>query len=221
MSDVPPSVPPPYAGPPSASGPDAGTALSYGWTKFQAYAGPLIAIILIPVAIQIVLSLVGQFVIGSLAGIIVLSILSELIGLAASIGIFNAALMITAGEVPDPGKAFSTDRWGEWIIFAFVFGLMIGVGLLLCGVGALVVIAIWGFAPYFFIEKRMSLGDALRASATTTGAVPGLRVALALTALVGFAGVLLCGVGLLVSMPIGYVGSAYLYRLATNQPVAP
>jgi uncharacterized membrane protein len=97
---------------------------------------------------------------------------------------------------------------------------MVGVGVLLCGVGALVVIAIWGFAPFYFIDRRMSLGDALRASSQATGAVPGLRWALGLTALVGVAGVIACYVGLFITMPVAYIGAAYLYRVANNQPVA-
>jgi uncharacterized membrane protein len=138
----------------------------------------------------------------------------------ASIGIFNAGLMLTAGEPIDVGRAFSSDRWGEWIIFAFVWGLMVSIGAIFCGIGALVVVAVWGLAPFYFIDQRMSLGQALSASSQTTGAVPGLRLALALVALVGVAGVIACLVGVFVTMPTAYIGAAYLYRVANKQPVA-
>jgi uncharacterized membrane protein len=42
-----------------------------------------------------------------------------------------------------------------------------------------------------------------------------------LAQIVGVLGVLLCGIGVLVTMPAAYVGLAYLYRNATDQPVAP
>lgn len=217
----PPMQPPPGGGAPVPSGPDAGAALSYGWQKFQANSGSLLAIILIPVAIQIVLSVFGQFVIRSFAGIIFFSLLSMIIGLAAQIGVFNAGLMLTRGEGLDVGKAFSSDRWGEWIVFALVYGLLVSVGALFCGIGALVVIAFFGLAPYYFLDQRLSLGDALSKSLETTRATTGLPIALALTALVGWLGVIACYVGMLVTMPVAFVGGAYLYRRATNQAIAP
>jgi uncharacterized membrane protein len=194
--------------------------LSYGWGKFTANIGPLLLIILLPVVVQIIVSTVGRVIVRGLAGAIIFSVISEVIALMAAIGIFNAGLIITAGGKPDIATAFSSDRWGEWIVFSLVWGLMVGVGLIFCGVGALVVIAIWGFAPFYFIDQRMSLGDALSASSRTTAAVPGLRVALALTALAGIAGIIACGIGVLATMPMAYIGAAYLYRVANNQPVA-
>ncbi len=199
---------------------DVGPALSYGWNKFTANLGPVLVIVLLPIGAQLILSLISRAVVDSFAGVLVFWVLSEVISLMLAIGIFNTGLMLTAGETPEVGKAFSTDRWGEWIVFALVWGIMVGIGLLLCGIGALVVIAIWGLAPFYFIDQRMSLGDALSASSRTTGQVPGLRVALALTALVGVAGIIACGVGVLATMPTAYIAAAYLYRVANNQPVA-
>jgi uncharacterized membrane protein len=213
--------------PPAGSGPgpgygapsgqaDVGTAISYGWAKFQQNVGPLLGVVLIPVGVQIVLSAIGNGLGGNGARI-AFSIVSEIISLMLSIGLFNAGLMVTRGERVEIGKAFSTDRWGEWIVFAFVWSLMILVGLLFCGVGALVVIAIWGLAPFYFIDQGMSLGDSLSASSRATSAINGLRVNLALVALIGVAGVIACFIGVLVTMPIAYVGAAYLYRVANNQ----
>jgi uncharacterized membrane protein len=214
-------VPPGGSGyPPATAQLDAGSALGYGWKKFTQNAGPLLAIVLIPVAVQFVLSFIGRSVLNSVGGGLVVIVISEVIGLALSIGIINAALMASSGAPVDIAGAFRSDRWGEWIVFAFVWGLMVGIGAIFCGVGALIVIAIWGFAPFYFIDQNMSLGEALRASSQTTGQHPGLRVALALVALVGFLGVIACGVGILVTMPMGYIGGAYLYRTANHQSVA-
>ena len=219
MTDVP---PPPSSGvPPSGSpAPDAGAALSYGWEQFKRYAGPLIAIIVLPALLQIVLSAIGQFAVRGFAGFFVFWVLSLLVGFLAQLGIFNAGLMVTRGEAPDLGRAFTTDRWGGWFAFAFVFGLMVGVGALFCGVGALVVIAFFGLAPYYFIDQRMGLGDALSRSLETTRSTAGLPLALGLTALVGMLGFVACYVGLLVTLPIAYVGSAFLYRRAIGEEVA-
>jgi len=221
VTDVPPPPPPPSVPPSGAGSPDAGAALSYGWKKFQAYAGPVLAIILIPLAAQLILNFLGYVVIGGTFGYVVFGILGLVVSLVGALGIFNAGLMVTAGEIPDIGKAFSTDRWGEWFLFAIVFGLFVGVGAIFCGIGALVVLAFFGLAPYYFLDQRMSLGDAFSASLNTTRSRSGLPLSIALTALVGFLGIIACYVGVFVTMPIAYIGVAFLYRHATNQPVAP
>ena len=135
MSSVPPPPqPPPNLPPTGGASPDAGAALSYGWKKFQQNVGPLLIIILLPLAAQLVLSLIGNLA-GSVVILFLLSAVSYVISLMLAIGIFNAGLMITSGQTVDVAKAFSSDRWGEWIPFSFVFGLFVGVGALFCGVG--------------------------------------------------------------------------------------
>jgi uncharacterized membrane protein len=129
--------------------------------------------------------------------------------------------MVTRGEPVDIGRAFSSDRWGEWIVFSFLFGLFVVVGAVFCLIGALVVLAFWGLAPYYFIDQRTGVGEAFSRSFEKTRATPGLPLAIALTALVGWIGVILCGIGALITMPIGYVGVAYLYRRVNGQVVAP
>jgi hypothetical protein len=230
VNDVPPppgSPPgPPSWNPPGGDGPPGGAgggigvgdALSYGWAKFGANVGAMLAVILIPEAVQIVLSIIGRGV--GTAGSILFSLISLLVSLALSIGVFNMSLMIVRGERADIGRAFSTDRWGEWILFAFVYGLLVIAGLIVCFVGVFFVIAFFGLAPYFFLDQGLSLGDAISRSLQTTRSTENLPVALGLVALVGVAGVILCFVGVLVTMPMAYLGGAYLYRRATNQPVA-
>lgn len=221
MSSVPPPPQPPANVPPTGgASPDAGAALSYGWKKFQENVGGLLAVILIPLVAQLILSAVGA-VFDSIVMQLLLSAVSYVVSLMLAIGIFNAALMITSGQRVDVGQAFSSDRWGEWILFSFVFGLMVGIGVLFCLVGALVVLAFFGLAPYYFLDQRMGLGDSLSASLEKTRSTSGLPIAIALTVLVGALGVILCIIGLFVTMPIAYVGVAFLYRHVNNQPVAP
>ena len=165
MSDVPPPPPPPppsYGGPPS--GPDVGAALSYGFNKYFANIGPVLAVIFIPVVAQILLIAIGQFVIKGFFAIAVFQLLSWIVGAIAALGIYNVTLQITAGQTPDIGKAFTTDRWVEWFVFSLVFGIMVGIGFILCVIPGLFVLAFFGMAPFFFLERGMGLGDALTAS---------------------------------------------------------
>ena len=222
MTDVPPPPPPSsFGAPPPSSGPDVGASLSYGWKKFQENVGPLIGIILAPFAVLFLIEIIGAVVIRGFFGFFFFYALALLVAAVAYLGIFNAGLMATRGEKVDFGKAFQTDRWGEWIGFAIVYGLMVSIGSLFCGVGALVVIAFWGLAPYYFLDQRKGIGEALSASLEATRRISGMPLALAVAALVAWAGGLVCGVGALVTMPLGFIAGAYLYRFANGQAVAP
>jgi uncharacterized membrane protein len=220
VTDLPPPPPPPSWNPPPGGdrSPDTGTALSYGWQKFQQNVGPLLIAVLIPVVVQIVLSIIGRAV-NSTPVLILFEIVSIALGAAAGIGIYRVALQITAGEPADIGKAFAYDRWGEWIIFSIIFGLMVGIGLLLCIVPGLLVLAFFGLAPFFFLDQRMSLGEALTASRMAVQ-TKGLALPILLCIVVGFLGIILCFVGVLITEPIAYVAVAFLYRYAAGQSVA-
>jgi uncharacterized membrane protein len=216
----PPFQPPPFGSPPPGSGsPDVGAALSYGWKKFQENVGPLLAVVLIPVAVQVVLSIISRSVVDSLLGALLFNVLGIIVGAVAGIGIYQMALMITAGQPADVGKAFTYDRWGEWIVFSFVFGLMVGIGLVLCVIPGLLVLAFFGLAPFYFLDGRMSLGESLRASRAAVQR-NGLAFPILLSIVVGILGIIACIIGIFVTEPVAYVAVAFLYRYSAGQPVA-
>ncbi len=222
MSDVPPPPPPPpsqFGSPPPASSPDVGAALSYGWKKFQTNVGPLIIAVLIPFVANILFSIIASAAFKSFVLRLIFEAIGFVIAAMAGIGIFRVALQITAGEPADIGKAFTYDRWGEWIVFSLVFGLLLGFGLALCIIPGLLVIAFLGLAPFYFLDGRMSLGDAFSASLEATRS-KGLAFPVLLAVIVGALGAIACGVGLLVTEPIAYVAVAFLYRYAVGQQVA-
>jgi uncharacterized membrane protein len=194
--------------------------LSYGFNKYFANVGPFLGVIFIPVLAQIVLSIIGQVVIRGVFGYVFAEVLGTLISFVLYYGVYHMALMLTAGETPDIGRAFQNDRWGEWIVFSIVYGLMVGIGLALCIIPGLFVLAFFGMAPYFFIDRRMSLGDALNASRTAASS-GSYALPVVLCVVVGAAGVIACVVGLLVTAPAAYIAVAFLYRGATNQVAAP
>ena len=219
MNDVPPPPPPPYGSvPPGGGSPDVGSALSYGFNKYFANLGPVLLIILVAFAAQVVVSLL-RLAVDSFFLQIVFLIVGVVVSAVVNIGIYNAALMITAGVTPTVGTAFSFDRWGEWIAFSIVYGLMVGIGLALCIIPGLFVLAFFGMAPYFFIDRGMSMADAFTASREAAGR--GYAVPVLLSVIVGALGLIACGVGALVTMPAAYIAVAFLYRGATNQVAAP
>jgi len=218
MTGVPP--PPGYgAGPGGAQSPPTGAALSYGFNKYFANIGPVLLVILVAFVAQLVVTGI-ELSITSLFGRLLLNIVGLVVNAVVGIGIYQAALMVTRGETVTVGKAFSYDRWGEWIVFSIVFGLMIGLGLLLCIIPGLVLLAWFGMAPFFFLDQRMSLGDALAASRQAASS-RGFAIPVLLSVLVGVAGVIACGIGVLVTAPAAYIAVAFLYRNAAGQTVAP
>jgi len=220
VTDIPPPppFPPPSGPPPGAGGPDAGAALSYGWKKFQENVGPLLAVVLIPVAAQIVVSGIGQSINGIFAAFL-FQLLAIVVSAIAGLGIYRVALMITAGEPVSIGKAFQYDRMGEWVIFSVVFGLGLFISLALCIIPGLFYLAFFGLAPFYFLDGNMSLGEAFGASREAVSS-KGLAFPILLSIVVGVLGLIACIIGVLVTEPIAYLAVAYLYRYAAGQPVA-
>jgi hypothetical protein len=221
VNDVPP--PPPsdavWGPPPGGGNPDVGAALTYGFNKFFANWQAILGVIAVAFAAELVFNILSIGV-SSLPGRLLFGVIGIVVNAVVAIGIYKTALMVTAGRTISIGEAFTYDRWGDWIVFSFVYGLMVGIGLVACLVPGLIVLAFFGMAPYFFIDRGMSFGEALTASreaATSRGfALPVL-----IAVIVGAAGLVACFVGALVTMPAAYIAVAYLYRSATGQPVAP
>jgi hypothetical protein len=218
VNDVPP--PPPYgAVPPGYGSPPVGTALSYGFNKYFANVGPVLGVIAIAIVAQLLVQLI-ELSVSSLVGRLLFSIIGLIVGAIVSLGIYKTALMITAGATPTIGEAFSYDRWGEWLGFSIVYGLMVGIGLVLCVIPGLFVLAFFGMAPFFFIDRGMSLGQALTASReAATGR--GFAIPVVVSIIVGALGLIACGIGVFVTAPAAYIAVAFLYRNAAGQPVAP
>jgi uncharacterized membrane protein len=218
VNDVPPPPPPYGSPPPGGPSPDVGTALSYGFNKYFANLGPVLLIILVAFGAQVIVSLF-RLVFDSLFLQLFFLIVGVVVSAVVNIGIYNAALMITAGRTPTVGEAFTSDRWGEWIVFSIVYGLMVGIGLAFCIIPGLFVLAFFGMAPYYFIDRGMSMGDAFTAS--REAASRGFAVPVILSIIVGGLGLILCGIGALITMPAAYIAVAFLYRGANNQVAAP
>jgi uncharacterized membrane protein len=104
-------------------------------------------------------------------------------------------------------------------VFSIVFGLMVAIGLALCIIPGLFILAFFGLAPFYFLDGGMSFGDALTASREAVSS-KGLAVPVVLCIVVGALGAIACGIGILITAPIGYVAVAFLYRYAAGQPVA-
>ena len=195
---------------------DIGKAFSTGWETFKAGAGLFIAwaaLTLVAVTICGSLKVAGSLV----AGYVVMPF--------AIAGFLSAAfsLMKTGKlEFEDFTKVFQ--RFGEIIVVGILIALIASIGFVLCILPGIYAKIAMVFAFPLVIAKGVPAVDAIKASFNVVNKnfVEVLLLVLALFG-VGLAGLLLCGVGLLVAMPLIYciVAAAYVqvFGLEGEAPV--
>ena len=222
MSDVP---PPPPVSPGSGSTPggpvDVGQAVGYSWRKFQQYAGPLLTIVAVVVVVNLVGALIRANTSSRFLGLI-LVIVFWVVGQIVNIGVINASLMVTRGETPEVGKAFSTDRLGDYIVGSILYGLAVFVGFIFCILPGIALALLLGLYGYFVLDQNMSGSDALKASFDLVKSNAGTVIVVLIVAFVlNMIGLAMCGIGLLVTAPVSQIMLAYVYRSLTGQSIAP
>ena len=241
MAPPPPPPPPPgFAGPtgPGLGRPfSAGDAISYGWRSFQANAGPLVLVVLVILAVGIVMSLAGQSINNTFV-LLAFSVLQLVVSLILGLGVIRASLAILDGRRPTVEDLLNLENLVPYAIASILVGLLVTAGLVLCIVPGLIVGFLLQFYGYAVIDHRVGVPaygattttdptresdpiGAMRASyEIATQNVGSLLVLMLLCILINFAGALLCGIGLLVSVPITYIAVAYAWRFFTGGVIA-
>jgi uncharacterized membrane protein len=237
---------PPYGQPPAGYGaPVAGVgdAFTWGWNKFTQNVGPFLLGVLAYGAVIVVVGIVlftitvgsvtigvnpdtGELSTGAGVGLFFgyLVVLAVIMLLAAFMqaGVIRATLEVANGRRIDVGTFFRFDDFGKIVVAALLVGAGTAVGYLLFVIPGIVFAFYAQFTLFYVIDKRMSPVDALKASFTLVNRNLGTVVVLFLGVyaanLIGSA---LCGVGQLVSFPVGLLATTYLYRRLQDEPVAP
>ena len=241
--------PPPggYSPPHGASRWDLGAALAYGWAKFQANAAQIVVAALV---LLVGLGVVGavtaalqaglldsggvEYVDGTptiregsglLARLLVAGLSSALFLIVAQVigaGIIRGALGITEGRDFRMDDLFRVERLGPVIVTSLIIGAATFVGTLLCYLPGLVVGFLTSYSLYFVIDKGLAPIEAITASfMLVKDNIATTLVWYIVGGLVAVAGVIACFVGLIVTIPIVLIGTAYTYKILTDQPVAP
>ena len=236
--------PPGYYPPagPGAGGFSVGEAFGWGWRKFRENLGPLVIVALAIVAVLIVLGIIRfALTAGSEAAIdpatgqvenpglfgtalissVLLGLIQFVVSVIVSAGIIKGALDITQGRPLELGTMFKGFNLVQLIIASILTSLLTFVGLIACLVGALVVAFFLSFTTYFIVDDGQSAIDAMKASFQFTKANAGDLLLLFL-AIIGanILGACLCGVGLLITVPVTILAQAYAYRSLRQQPIA-
>lgn len=219
---APPGGPGGYGQPPAPF--SIGNAFNYGWTKFQANVGQIVLAVLAVFAVVLVMVLL-MFVV-SLADLgffgFILTMLVLAVGIAAmfvaQVGIVRASLAITHGRPFTVQTIFDMSNVGQVLLMALIFA---GVSLVTCGLGGIVVGFFGQFALYFIVDKNMGAIDAIKASFTLVNNNLATMIIFYLAAYAAYVvGAFLCGIGLLVAIPVVLIATAYTYRTLQGEQVA-
>jgi len=180
-------------------------SIKKGWELTKANLGFLILYQLILFLITLFLSISSNH--------FFLHLLLWVVVVLVKIGFFNSALLITQSIKPGFDQLYSNWRmFLSWVIANFLFGLMVVIGLALLIFPGCYLAARYGFFPFFILDKQIgpieSLKEAARAST-------GIRwpIFLFFLACIGLniLGLLLFGVGFLISEPVTLLAFATIY----------
>ncbi|PFG35358.1 putative membrane protein [Flavimobilis soli] len=217
---------------------DVGAAFSYGWEKFTKNVGPIILGALVwGVGIGVLIGIFYAMIIGGAAaassldssgGFLAVGFGSMVLffGVSLVLGMFfqaaatNVGLVATTGRQITVGDFFSVPNFSKALLTALLVGLASAVSTVVV-VGPLVVGFFGIFALHFAIDKGLGAVDAIKASVDVALKNAGQVALLMLLVYVANAvGSAICGVGLIVSMPVAMIATAYCYRrVVGEQPV--
>ncbi|WP_236581077.1 hypothetical protein [Rhodococcus sp. T7] len=205
-----------------------GDAIGYGWNKFKDNALIWIGILLIAAVIQVVLNLIfGGFSTSSDMSSafsvwrIIGSIVTTIVGYLINAALVRGALHEVDGNKPAFGSFFQFTNVGAIIIASVIIGIASIIGFFLLVIPGLIVVFLTWWTLQFVIDQNEDAITGIKSSFRTISQNVGPVLLLAL-ALVGIniVGAILCGVGLLVSIPITIIASTYAYRVLTGRYVA-
>lgn len=242
----PPSGQPPYGGATSDEPFSVGNAFGYGWRKFRANLGPILIAALVLFAAVAVIQIIQviftggnevEFTVdpdtgavetgdgGMLGGSIIASLffgaLSFLVQLVIQSGIVKGALDITRGKAISLGSMFQGIDFAQVVVAALLLAVATTVGLVLCILPGLAVMFLTAFTLHFIIDKQLPAIEAIKASVSFVMANAGTLLVFFLACIAAYiVGALLCGVGLLVAIPVVVIAQAYAYRTLQGEQVA-
>jgi uncharacterized membrane protein len=137
-----------------------------------------------------------------------------IIGGAICVGVSRAILGLIAGKPPNVGMMFEGfDRLGQAFLANIVVGLLVGIGTLFCIVPGVILGIMWMFVNFVLAETNLDFWPAMEYSANLTAGYRWELFCLLLACLVVYVlGLLACGVGLVVAVPVIVTAIALAYR---------
>ena len=168
--------------------------------------------------------------IGTAIVLVIGYVIYGIVGWIVAAQFFRAALGITDQGKIEIGTFFKTEALGTVIVASLILaatyfvlgiiGLIPLIGWLIAFIGTLVIAFFVRFYIFFALQNQGSAVDAIRASVAFVNENLANIVVLFLASLLAlFIGALLCGIGLLVAIPVVATAHAYTFRTLRGEPV--
>ena len=94
-----------------------------------------------------------------------------------------------------------------------VFALLVGMGMILCVIPGLILMTVWSFAWPLMIDRRLDFWPAMELSRKVLWPnFWGMFGVWVMSVLVWIIGVMFCGVGMFIAMPVVIGAQAYAYE---------
>ena len=151
---------------------------------------------------------------------VLLSVVLIFVASIAQIGVMRGALGRTRGRSPSFADMLESQRFGTYAGYVIVFRIAFFIGLTLCVLPGLVVLALFQFGPYFILDRGMGVFAAARASAALASRHLGpVSLVALLAALLELIGGLFFGLPMLIALPFTALVTAHVYRQLNDEPV--
>lgn len=137
-----------------------------------------------------------------------------------TVGVIRGALWSTGGRSPDFSALLTGKNLGVYLVVAFFYALLLGLGILMLILPGLLVILFLQFAPYFAVDQGTGLFRSFAGSARIARKNFGAATMATLVNLVALlVGGMFFGLITLVALPFAALFTAYIYRQMLGQSV--
>jgi uncharacterized membrane protein len=135
-----------------------------------------------------------------------------------SLGIVNVCLKFIDGKKPELKDIYYTTKLFNYILASLIRTLIIIVGLLFFIIPGIIFSIKLQFLEYLIVDKKMDAVDSIKGSwKMTKGVKWNLFLFGLLLGLINILGLLCLLVGLLITVPLSMVATAFVYRKLLNQ----
>lgn len=191
-----------------------GEAISFGWDRFRANAGFLLLLGLVLGFLLLVANGLQRAAVAAPPAFAVVSLL------VLAINAFISFVFVTAALEIEKFGSVSLDDLGHHLprFFQYFIGYLLFFLALMIGYALLIVPGIYLSVKLFFymflvVDKKMSGVDALKLSyEMTRGHFGHLLCFLLSLFVINIAGLMLFGIGVLLTVPLTFIAAAYVYR---------
>lgn len=148
-----------------------------------------------------------------------IQIMGLLIIILGKMGLYQSILLMTKGLKAGFDQFYSNwHQLASWIFANFIFGLCFTLGLLLLLFPGCYFLARFGLFPFFILDKKLGPLKALGEAGKATNGITWHIFLLFLACFgLNILGLLLFGVGILITIPVTLFALATVYRRLTGQ----